>query len=111
MSNTIDSKCIKVILIKDNEVIKLRFGLDNQIDLNLQNENVNEIKSVFLCFARELKNHSLNLEFEIDNSIDKRNDELFVETANEYIKQLNIELLSLEKDEDLKKVRSLVNTN
>ena len=64
------------------------------------------IKSVFMKLAKELRESPLDLNYSIDDKkIDKKEDGLFIDAAEEYINQLKEELLTIENDSDLKILR------
>lgn len=101
-------KEISAILTKneENEIV-IRFNFeDNNKDLNLQSNNSEEIKVVFLELSKKIRVSPIEIKLEIDTMIDSKNDSLFIEASTEYINQLNAEMLTLENDEDLKTIRS-----
>lgn len=99
---------IEAVLIRNkDEKIVIRFTIDKtNIDLNLQNDDSEEIKKVFLELSKKIKVSLIEVELTIDKSIDEKNDSLFIESSTTYIKQLNTEMLTLESDEDLKIIRA-----
>ena len=105
--NIIDATLIK----NDNEQIVIRFNINDNYDLNLQSNNSEEIKKVFLELSKQIRIKPIKIELNIDDSIDEKKDNLFIETADEYIKQLNDEILELENDDDLKIIRGFINNN
>lgn len=105
--NIIDATLTK----NDNEQIVIRFNINDNYDLNLQSNNSEEIKKVFLELSKQIRIKPIKIELNIDDSIDEKKDNLFIETADEYIKQLNDEILELENDDDLKIIRGFINNN
>ena len=105
--NIIDATLIK----NDNEQIVIRFNINDNYDLNLQSNNSEEIKKVFLELSKQIRIKPIKIELNIDDSIDEKKDNIFIETADEYIKQLNDEILELENDDDLKIIRGFINNN
>lgn len=103
-----NNKEINVILTKNiNENIILLFSFENgNLELNLESNNSEEIKQVFVTLASELRQSPVSLNYTIDiQRINSKDDELFIDAANEYIVQLKNELLLIENDYDLKKIR------
>lgn len=103
-----NKKEISVILTKnkDNNII-LNFNFNSgKLELNLESNNSEEIKSVFMKLAKELRESPLDVNYSIDDKkIDKKEDGLFIDAAEEYINQLKEELLTIENDSDLKILR------
>jgi len=104
---------IGATLIKnDSEQIVIRFNIENNnYDLNLQSNNSEEIKKVFLGLSKIIRTNPIKIELKIDASIDEKKDNLFIEASDEYIKQLNDEILELENDDDLKTIRIFINND
>lgn len=103
-----NNKEINVILTKNiNENIILLFSFERgNMELNLESNNSEEIKQVFVTLASELRQSPVSLNYTIDvQRINSKDDELFIDAANEYIVQLKNELLLIENDSDLKKIR------
>lgn len=103
-----NNKEINVILTKNiNENIILLFSFERgNLELNLESNNSEEIKQVFVTLASELRQSPVSLNYTIDvQRINSKDDELFIDAANEYIVQLKNELLLIENDYDLKKIR------
>ena len=100
-------KLIKAELIKNmNDNIVIRFYMENNhYDLNLQNNNSDEIKKVFLELSRQIRIQPIKIDLSIDKTIDEKKDNLFIDATKEYINQLNDEMLELENDTDLKTIR------
>ncbi len=102
-----NNKINAVLTKNESEDIVIRFAIaDNEMDLNLQSDNSEEIKKVFLELANQIKVTPVEIELTRDESIDEKTDGLFIDASDTYIKQLNTEMLSLENDEDLKKIRA-----
>lgn len=103
-----NNKEINVILTKNiNGNIILLFSFESEkLELNLESNNSEEIKQVFVTLASELRQSPVSLNYTIDTQrINSKDDELFIDAANEYIVQLKNELLLIENDSDLKKIR------
>lgn len=106
--NLIDATLIK----NDSEQIVIRFNIENNnYDLNLESNNSEEIKKVFLELSKIIRINPIKIELKIDDSIDEKKDNLFIEASDEYIKQLNDEILELENDDDLKTIRNFINND
>ena len=103
-------KEIRALLTKnsENEIVIRFYFEDIEKDLNLQSNNSEEIKKVFLELSKQLRLNPLEIKLEIDKKIDEKNDGLFIETSLEYINQLNDEMLILENDDDLKTIRDFI---
>ena len=103
-----NKKVISVILTrnKENNII-LNFAFNSgTLELNLESNNSEEIKSVFVELAKELRESPISINYSIDDKkIDKKEDVLFIDAADEYITQLKEELLTIENDSDLKILR------
>ena len=78
---------------------------NNHYDLNLQNNNSDEIKKVFLELSKQIRIQPIKIDLSIDKTIDEKKDNLFIDATKEYINQLNDEMLELENDTDLKTIR------
>ena len=103
-----NKKDISVILTKNKESnIILKFKLHSgNLELNLESNNSEEIKSIFMQLAKELRESPISIDYSIDdNKIDKKEDGLFIDASEEYITQLKEELLTIENDSDLKVLR------
>lgn len=107
----IKKKEISAVLIKNqNSEIVIKFDLNGtNSDLNLQSNNSEEIKKVFLELAKEIRSNPIKIKLTIDKTIDIKKDNLFIDATTEYIDQLNNEMLALESDNDLKTVRKFKN--
>ena len=103
-----NNKEINVILTKNiNKNIILLFSFESgNLELNLESNNSENIKQVFVRLASELRLSPISLNYLIDyEKINPKDDELFIDAANEYIFQLKNELLLIENDFDLKTIR------
>lgn len=104
-----NKKEISVVLTKNkdnNIILNFNFNLE-KLELNLESNNSEEIKKVFMQLAKELRESPIDIQYSVDNSkIDEKEDGLFVDAAKEYINQLKNELLLIENDSDLKYLRS-----
>ena len=64
--NIIDATLTK----NDNEQIVIRFNINDNYDLNLQSNNSEEIKKVFLELSKQIRIKPIKIELNIDDSID-----------------------------------------
>ncbi len=104
-----NKKEIRVVLTRNKENnIVLNFDFSSgKLELNLESNNSEEIKNVFMHLAKDLRESPVSIDYSVDNKqIDKKEDELFIDAAEEYIKQLKEELLKIENDSDLKILRN-----
>ena len=101
-----ETKNIEVMLIKHEDNIVLKFLFENSQIINLENDDAAMIQSCFLEIAKELKTNNINFNLSIHNSVTSKSDLLFIDTAKEYIGQLNNEIKTFENDEDLQKLRA-----
>ncbi len=87
--------------------IVLRFYIyERDYDLNLESNNSESIKTIFVELSKALRKSPIKIKYEIDKeSINEKEDGLFVDSSAEYIKQLESELLTIENDSDLKILR------
>ena len=106
-------KLIKAELIKNmNDNIVIRFCIENNnYDLNLQSNDSEEIKKVFLELSKQIRIQPIKIDLSIDKTIDEKKDNLFIDATKEYINQLNDEMLELENDTDLKTIRLFSSNN
>lgn len=110
MPNEIINLIGATLIKNDSEQIVIRFNIENNnYDLNLQSNNSEEIKKIFLELSKIIRISPIKIELKIDDSIDEKKDNLFIEASDEYIKQLNDEILELENDDDLKTIRNFIN--
>ena len=97
---------INVLLKKELEKVLLEFDIDEaKYSINLCDNDIEQIKTVFLALLKQIKYQSLELSLQNDESINDGESQLFIDVAKEYIIQLNKELLELEEDENLKIIR------
>lgn len=91
---------------KDNNIV-LKFSFETQtVDLNLESNNSDEIKTVFIELAKNLRKTPLKINLSLDEEkVDNKEDALFIDATTQYVEQLNNELLAIENDSDLKKIR------
>lgn len=66
--NIIDATLTK----NDNEQIVIRFNINDNYDLNLQSNNSEEIKKVFLELSKQIRIKPIKIELNIDDSIDEK---------------------------------------
>lgn len=98
---------IEALLIKnEKDQIVIKFN-DITPVLNLEDDDSEEIKKVFLELSTKLKKSPIKIKLTIDETIDEKKDSLFIEASEVYINQLNNELKELENDDDLKKIREI----
>lgn len=99
-------KNIDVVLDNIEESIKLTFKLSaGEVNLNLESDNSDEIKDVFLCLIKEIEKNPITLNLVIGENFDESQNKLFKDAAEEYINQLKTEIANLETDENLKGIR------
>lgn len=97
---------VEVVLDFVDEVNQLIFKLHNgEKKLNLESDNSDEIKKIFLAIIEELEQRKIQLEFKIGESFDESKNKLFLDASKEYIEKLNEEISELEEDEILKEIR------
>lgn len=96
------------VILKDLEgIVVLQFNIsDKEVILNLEGDDSEEIKAVFLELSKELRKNPINLVLKIADDFDKNKNQLFIDTSDEYIKQLNKEMAELENDSDLQSIRN-----
>lgn len=101
MENKLD-----VVLDFVDEVNQLIFKLHNgEKKLNLESDDSDEIKKIFLAIIEELEQRKIQLEFKIGENFDESKNKLFLDASKEYIDRLNAEIAELEEDEILKEIR------
>ena len=97
---------IEVVLDFVDEVNQLIFKLRNgERKLNLESDNSDEIKKVFLAIIEELEQNEFQLEFKTGENFDESKNKLFWDASKEYIDKLNAEIIELEDDAILKEIR------
>lgn len=72
---------------------------------NLESDDSNEVKKLFLEFAKQIRKNPLKIELKVDEEFDMNSNRLFYDASVEYVNQLNKELEILEIDEDLIEIR------
>ena len=72
---------------------------------SLENDDSNEVKKLFLEFAKQIRKNPLKIELKVDEEFDMNSNRLFYDASVEYVNQLNKELEILEIDEDLIEIR------
>lgn len=101
-----ETKNIEVVLDNIEESIKLVFKLSNgDVKLNLESDDSDEIKNVFLELIKEIEKNPIELNLIIGKNFDESQHKLFKDAAEEYIVQLRTEIKNLEDDENLKDIR------
>ena len=102
-----DRKDIEVVLDNIDDHIKLVFKLDaNDVSIDLESDNSEEIKYVFLNIIEEIKKNPINLKYSIGENFDESKNKLFKDAADEYIEQLQTEIDTLENDDNLVEIRN-----
>lgn len=97
---------IEVVLDFVDEVNQLIFKLRNgERKLNLESDDSDEIKKVFLAIIEELEQNEFQLEFKTGENFDESKNKLFLDASKEYIDKLNEEITELEDDAILKEIR------
>lgn len=87
-------------------VVNMSFVIDAKtINLNLESDDSNEVKKLFLEFAKQIRKNPLQIELKVDEEFDMNSNRLFYDASVEYVNQLNKELEILESDEDLIEIR------
>lgn len=72
---------------------------------SLESDDSNEVKKLFLEFAKQIRKNPLKIELKVDEEFDMNSNRLFYDASVEYVNQLNKELEILEIDEDLIEIR------
>lgn len=86
--------------------VNISFVIDSKtINLNLESDDSNEVKKLFLEFAKQIRKNALKIELKVDEEFDMNSNRLFYDASVEYVNQLNKELEILESDEDLIEIR------
>ena len=90
-----------------DEMVNLSFIIEGEnLNLNLENDDSNEIKKIFLELAKKIRKSPIKIEMKVDKEFDMNSNKLFYDASIEYIKQLNKELEELETDKDLIELRT-----
>lgn len=101
---------INAILCIVDDKVNLSFEIGSEkIYLNLESDDSNQIKKLFLALAKKIRNNPLQLKLDVDKDFDMNSNKLFYDTSVEYIDQLNKELRELEVDSDLISIRNFEN--
>lgn len=81
---------IKASLVKEEDTERLRFMLDDQPELNLNDEkNQEQVKELFVKLLNELVKNDIII---VPDIPENRKNDLYGEVCQEYINQLNNEL-------------------
>lgn len=72
---------------------------------SIESDDSNEVKKLFLEFAKQIRKNPLKIELKVDEEFDMNSNRLFYDASVEYVNQLNKELEILEIDEDLIEIR------
>lgn len=72
---------------------------------SLESDDSNEVKKLFLEFAKQIRKNPLKIELKVDEEFDMNSNRLFYDASVEYVNQLNKELEILEINEDLIEIR------
>ncbi len=99
-------KKIDVILDCVDEKVKLIFKLSSGDSvLNLESDNSEEIKVMFLNLIKEIEINPIELNLVIGENFNESENKLFKDTVEEFMEQLKTEIINLELDENLIKIR------
>lgn len=101
-----ENKIVNVVLDNIDDSIKLVFKLSvGDAELNLESDNSDEIKMVFLKLIKEIEINPIDLNLIIGNNFNESENKLFKDAAEEFIVQLKSEISNLETDENLIEIR------
>lgn len=101
-----ENKIVNVILDNIDDSIKLVFKLSvGNAELNLESDNSEEIKMVFLKLIKEIEINPIDLNLIIGDNFNESENKLFKDAAEEFIVQLKSEISNLETDENLIEIR------
>jgi len=101
-----DKKELNVVLDSVDEHIKLIFKIDSgDVSIDLESDNSDEIKNVFLEIIKEIENAPIKLNYTIGENFDESKNKLFKDAVDEYIEQLQKEIDELENDSNLIEIR------
>ena len=104
-----ENKIIKAILKHkaedDTDVIELNF--DNTIEINLSKNEQSNLREVFSNMLKNALTEKFNFELSIDDS---SNNQIIIEIAEGYIKELNKELKAVESRRAEKHLKSVQNS-
>lgn len=102
-----ENKTIKVILDNIGQKNLLVFKLPNgDVNVNLESDDSDSIKKVFLKIIEEIEKNPVNLELKIGDNFEMSESKLFYDASKEYIDKLNEEIQKLELDENLIDIRN-----
>ena len=101
-----ENKIVNVVLDNMDDSIKLVFKLSvGDAELNLESDNSEEIKIVFLKLIKEIEINPIDLNLIIGDNFNESENKLFKDAAEEFIVQLKSEISNLETDENLIEIR------
>lgn len=101
-----ENKIVNVVLDNIDDSIKLVFKLSvGNAELNLESDNSEEIKMVFLKLIKEIEINPIDLNLIIGDNFNESENKLFKDAAEEFIVQLKSEISNLETDENLIEIR------
>ncbi len=101
-----ENKIVNVVLDNIDDSIKLVFKLSvGDAELNLESDNSDEIKMVFLKLIKEIEINPIDLNLIIGDNFNESENKLFKDAAEEFIVQLKSEISNLETDENLIEIR------
>lgn len=101
-----ENKIVNVVLDNIDDSIKLVFKLSvGAAELNLESDNSEEIKIVFLKLIKEIEINPIDLNLIIGDNFNESENKLFKDAAEEFIVQLKSEISNLETDENLIEIR------
>ena len=101
-----ENKIVNVVLDNIDDSIKLVFKLSvGDAELNLESDNSDEIKMVFLKLIKEIEINPIDLNLIIGDNFNESENKLFKDAAEEFIVQLKSERSNLETDENLIEIR------
>lgn len=101
-----ENKIVNVVLDNIDDSIKLVFKLSvGDTELNLESDNSDEIKMVFLKLIKEIEINPIDLNLIIGDNFNESENKLFKDAAEEFIVQLKSEISNLETDENLIEIR------
>lgn len=73
--------------------------------LNLETDDSDEIKELFLSLIQEIELNPIELELKTGENFNESENKLFLDASKEYINKLEEEISELENDENLKEIR------
>ena len=101
-----ENKIVNVVLDNINDSIKLIFKLSvGDAELNLESDNSDEMKTVFLKLIKEIEINPIDLKLIIGDNFNESENKLFKDAVEEFIVQLKSEIINLETDENLIEIR------